>query len=85
MNIFLEKINIVEEKTINHQEIAQIATSAFFTHSEETGRIPDNYFYISFRNYRNRWQRVFKPSVKKPAQFQSAVSICQFVYPGTTL
>ena len=42
-------------------------------------------FYKSLRKCLNRCQRVSKPSLKKPAQFQPAVSICQFLCPGTTL
>ena len=59
--------------------------AGFWTHSEETGQIPDYRFYKSLRNCPNRCQRGSTPSVMKPAQFQPAVSICQFLCPGTTL
>jgi len=39
----------------------------------------------SLRNCPNRCQRVSKPTVKKPNEFQTAVSIGQFLCPGTTL
>jgi len=42
-------------------------------------------FYKSLRNCPSRCQRVSKPSMKKPAQFQPAVSIYQFLCPGSVL
>jgi len=42
-------------------------------------------FYKSLRNCPNRCQRVSNSSVKRPAQFQPAVSFCQFLCPGSVL
>jgi len=85
MKIFKEKFKIFVEKIINYEETAQIAASGFlYTHSQETGQIPGYRFYKSLRNCPNCCQRV-QASVKKLAQFQPAVYICQFLCPETTL
>jgi len=48
-------------------------------------KTPKPSFYKSSRSCPNRWQRGFKAQCKKPAKFQAAVSICQFLWAGSLL
>jgi len=75
---FPTKIAIFDKNRV----LGWISDAIFLRSNTKSRKSNIKSFHKSLRNCPNRCQQVSKAQCKKPAKFQTAVSICQFLCPG---